>query len=64
MSHLVKMVRLFSKDENGAALVEYAVIFAILIAGTVAALTAITPELLGIFNTVTAQIAPLDAPVP
>jgi len=59
MSHLVKMVRLFSKDENGAALVEYAVIFAILIAGTVAALTAITPELQGIFDEVVVQITPL-----
>jgi len=59
MTHLVKMVRLFSKDENGAALVEYAVIFAILIAGTVAALTAITPELQGIFDEVVVQITPL-----
>ncbi len=59
MSHLVKLIQSFSKDESGAALVEYAVIFAILIAGTVAALTAITPELQGIFNEVVLQITPL-----
>ncbi len=59
MSHLAKLMKQFADDESGAALVEYAVIFAILIAGTVAALTAITPELQGIFNEVVLQITPL-----
>lgn len=59
MSHLTKLVRQFSEDQSGAALVEYAVIFAILIAGTVVALTAITPELQDIFDEVVVQITPL-----
>lgn len=56
MSHLVKMVRQFSKDENGAALVEYAVIFAILIAGSIATLNLVGPQLDGIFTAVTTQL--------
>ncbi len=50
MSHLIKLIHQFSTDESGAALVEYAVIFAILLAGTVAAMTAITPELNRVFG--------------
>ena len=59
MSHLVKMVRLFSKDENGAALVEYAVIFAVLIAGTVGAFTLISDSLVTVFGQVNTTIANL-----
>ena len=64
MSRLIKLTKLFFKDESGAALVEYAVIFAVLIAGTVAALTAISPEIVAIFNQVTTLIAPLDVVPP
>jgi Flp pilus assembly pilin Flp len=59
MSHLVKLIQSFSKDESGAALVEYAVIFAVLVAGTVAALGLIAPEIVGIFDLVVAQIGPI-----
>jgi Flp pilus assembly pilin Flp len=52
MSHLVKLIQSFSKDESGAALVEYAVIFAVLVAGTVASLTAISGGLADIFTQV------------
>lgn len=55
MSHLVKLIQLFSKDESGAALVEYAVIFAVLLAGTITAFAAISGQLALIFaNIVTA----------
>ena len=64
MSLLAALMKRFARDESGAALVEYAVIFAILIAGTVAALTAITPELQGIFDEVVVQITPLDGDAP
>ena len=49
MSHLVKLIQSFSKDESGAALVEYAVIFAVLLAGTITAFTAISTELGAVF---------------
>ena len=57
MSHLTMLISQFARDESGAALVEYAVIFAILLAGTVAALNAITPELGGVFADVTTILA-------
>lgn len=53
MSRLAYLIRLFSKDENGAALVEYAVIFAVVIAGTIASFTAISGELTNVFTAVT-----------
>lgn len=49
MSLLTTLMKQYARDEKGAALVEYAVIFAILIAGTVAALNAITPDLTSVF---------------
>jgi Flp pilus assembly pilin Flp len=52
MSHLVSLIQRFSNDENGAALVEYAVIFAVLVAGTVTALNLISPQLIAIFTNV------------
>lgn len=56
MSHLIKMIRLFSKDESGAALVEYAVIFAVLLAGTITAFAAISTELGFIFTNITTAL--------
>ena len=50
MSHLVTLMKQFARDESGAALVEYAVIFAILIAGSVAVMTTIGTS---VFNVVT-----------
>lgn len=52
MSHLVKLIHRFSKDESGAALVEYAVIFAVLLAGTITAFAAISTELGTIFTSI------------
>ena len=62
MSHLIKPIQRFATDESGAALVEYAVIFAILLAGTVAALQGITGPLEDIFDAVVTLIEPLDTP--
>ncbi len=52
MSRLAHLIQLFSKDESGAALVEYAVIFAVVIAGTIASLSAISTELGNVFAAV------------
>lgn len=57
MSHLVKLIQLFSKDESGAALVEYAVIFAVLLAGTITALGLISTQLVGLFTQISNVIA-------
>ena len=56
MSHLPMLLQRFSKDESGAALVEYAVIFAVLVAGTVTALGLISPQLVNIFGNVTTAL--------
>jgi len=56
MSHLAKLIKLFARDESGAALVEYAVIFAVLVAGTVTALGLISPQLVTIFGNVTTAL--------
>lgn len=56
MSHLAALIKQFSQDESGAALVEYAVIFAVLVAGTVTALNAVAPQLVAIFGTVTTAL--------
>lgn len=52
MSRLAYLIHLFSKDESGAALVEYAVIFAVVIAGTIASLGLISTELGNVFTAV------------
>lgn len=57
MSHLATLMKRFSDDESGAALVEYAVIFAVLIAGTVASLSLVAPQIVLIIDQVTAQLA-------
>lgn len=56
MSHLAMLMKRFASDESGAALVEYAVIFAVLIAGSVASLSLVAPELIGIIDEVVAQL--------
>ena len=61
MSHLATLIKQFSQDESGAALVEYAVIFAILIAGSVASLTLVAPQLVLIIDQVTAQLGTIVA---
>jgi len=53
MNRLVELTKRLRDDESGAALVEYAVIFAVLIAGTVTAFGLIAPELERIFQLVT-----------
>ena len=62
MSRLATLMKKFSQDESGAALVEYAVIFAVLIAGSVVAIGGIAPQIVEIFNEVVAQIDPLNVP--
>jgi Flp pilus assembly pilin Flp len=52
MSLLATLMKQYARDEKGAALVEYAVIFAVLIAGTVTAFGLISPELDRIFQLV------------
>lgn len=64
MSHLVKMVELFLEDDNGAALVEYAVIFAVILAGTITAFTAISVELDNVFADITAVLQSVAALAP
>lgn len=45
MSHMVTLLKQFARDESGAALVEYAVIFAVILAGTIGLLGGISVEL-------------------
>lgn len=59
MSHLATLMKQFARDESGAALVEYAVIFAIMIAGSVAVLTAIGGNIFTIVTAVQTQLAPI-----
>ena len=56
MSHLVTLIKQFVRDESGAALVEYAVIFAILIAGSVAVMTTIGTSVLNVVTEVQNQL--------
>ena len=56
MSHLATLMKQFARDESGAALVEYAVIFAILVAGAVAALTAIGGDVSTLVTAVDTQL--------
>ena len=64
MSHLATLTKQFARDESGAALVEYAVIFAVLVAGTVTALGLISPQLVTIFGNVTAALTTIAGFVP
>ncbi|MEM8952470.1 MAG: hypothetical protein AAGC99_24440, partial [Pseudomonadota bacterium] len=59
-SHLATLLKQFADDESGAALVEYAVIFAVLLAGTVAAFTAISGELDTIFTNIQQALAAIS----
>ena len=59
MSLLASLMKQYARDEKGAALVEYAVIFAVLIAGTVTAVSAIGPQLTTIFNAVATSVTGL-----
>lgn len=56
MSHLATLMKQFARDESGAALVEYAVIFAVLVAGAVAALTAIGTDVTQLVQAVDVQL--------
>ena len=53
MSHLAKLMKLFARDESGAALVEYAVIFAVVIAGTITAFGLMQDQIVAVFTAVT-----------
>ena len=64
MSHLTMLISQLARDESGAALVEYAVIFAILIAGSVAVMTAIGGDVLDIVGDVQTQLATVAGIVP
>lgn len=67
MSHLAILLQRFSKDESGAALVEYAVIFAVILAGTIGLLGGISDNLgtvLGNIQTVLANISALAPGAP
>jgi Flp pilus assembly pilin Flp len=59
MSLLATLMKQYARDEKGAALVEYAVIFAVLIAGTVTAVSAIGPELTIVFDAVAGAVTTL-----
>lgn len=64
MSRLPSFLKRLRDDDEGAALVEYAVIFAVLIAGTVTALGLIAPELVDIFTLIGTTLAAIAALVP
>lgn len=65
MSHLATLMTSFARDESGAALVEYAVIFAVLVAGAVAALTTIGGDVTALVQAVDLQLdAAVQAIVP
>ncbi len=64
MSHLIKLIQRFSKDENGAALVEYAVIFAVLLAGTITAFGLISAQLNIIFANILGAVTTIAGLAP
>jgi len=64
MSHLATLMKQFAYDESGAALVEYAVIFAVLVAGTVTALGLVAPQLVVIFGNVATALTDIAAFAP
>jgi Flp pilus assembly pilin Flp len=64
MYRLASLAKSLRDDESGAALVEYAVIFAVLIAGTVTALGLIAPQINAIFTLVSTTLAGLAALIP
>ncbi len=67
MSHLTMLMKKFIDDESGAALVEYAVIFAVILAGSLGALGLVTDQLQAVFATIQqtlTDIALLDAGAP
>jgi len=53
MSHLAILMKQFAQDEGGAALVEYAVIFAVVIAGTIGAFGLMQDQLVAVITAVT-----------
>ncbi|MDH3659841.1 MAG: Flp family type IVb pilin [Alphaproteobacteria bacterium] len=53
---MATLIKQFARDESGAALVEYAVIFAVLLAGTISAFGLISIELDQIFTNITAAL--------
>lgn len=63
MSHLVTLMKRFAEDENGAALVEYAVIFAVLVGGSIAVLGAIGPQIQAVFQSITTQLTATITPL-
>jgi Flp pilus assembly pilin Flp len=64
MSHLVKLIQSFSKDESGAALVEYAVIFAVLLAGTIGTIGLVSDQLNLVFTNITGALTAIVGLVP
>jgi Flp pilus assembly pilin Flp len=64
MSLLATLMKQYARDEKGAALVEYAVIFAVLVAGTITALNAVAPQLVTIFGNVATALGNIAALAP
>lgn len=64
MSHLAMLLQRFCKDESGAALVEYAVIFAILLAGTIGALGLVTDQLQLVFGNIETALSTIATLAP
>ena len=50
MGKFLNSVKKFGKDEEGASLVEYCVLLGVLVAGTIAAMTAMGASAAGMFN--------------
>lgn len=50
MSKFLNSVKKFGKDEDGASLVEYCVLLGVLVAGTIAAMTAMGTSAAGMFT--------------
>jgi len=56
MNKLFHLIRQAQKDESGASLVEYAVLFAVVAGGSVAALTAMGGSISTLFGAISAWV--------
>jgi pilus assembly protein Flp/PilA len=53
------LVTRFARDEEGAALVEYGMLVALIAAACIAAVTALGGTIAGVFGSINAQLTPL-----
>jgi pilus assembly protein Flp/PilA len=53
---MLNMLSQFAKDESGATAIEYGLIAALVSVAAIAALKAMSAQLIGVFNTVSAEL--------